>query len=135
MGTVAVRRSGKPCARGVAVSKTLGAKTVYTYLRRVRVQALAGLRFGKMPTETKKPSDLPKRHLVESLQVLTGTAAIPKSRILLDIERLTIGSFLALLMSQAALGDDADGGANNTLNPIIVTAPHPGERVTDRKRG
>jgi hypothetical protein len=122
MGTVAVRRSGKPCPRGVAVSKTLGAKAVYTHLHRVRVQALAGLRFGKMPTETKKPSDLAKHHPVGSLQVLTGTPALPKSRILLDIEKLTIGSFLALLMSHAALGDDADGGANNTLNPIIVTA-------------
>jgi vitamin B12 transporter len=75
-----------------------------------------------MPTETERPSDLLEYHYVKTLQVLTGTAAIRKSGILLDIERLTIASFLALITSHAALADDADSGANNTLNPIIVTA-------------
>jgi outer membrane receptor protein involved in Fe transport len=80
-----------------------------------------------MPTETKRPSDLLEHYDVKALTVLSGTEAIPKSGILLDIKGLIIAFFLALITSHAALGVDGDSGANNILNPIIVTATRTAE--------
>jgi outer membrane cobalamin receptor len=91
-----------------------------------------------MPTETKKRSDLRKHYHVDTLPVLIGTAAIPKSRIPPDplklrygatccISRLARVSFLALMLSHSALGDEANSDADDSFNRIIVTATRTAE--------
>jgi vitamin B12 transporter len=95
-------------------------------LHRARAYTLAGARFGKMPTETRKVSNslghydlAPKSR---ALSMPAGGTPIPKSRILLDVSRLMTASFLTLTMSHLALGDGADSNTDNLFNQVIVTA-------------
>jgi vitamin B12 transporter len=88
--------------------------------------SLGGFALSKMPTETKKVSDLPGRHDLarkdHAVPILTGTATLPKSRILLDISRLVAASFLTLTVNHRALGDDSGSNTDILFNQIIVTA-------------
>jgi hypothetical protein len=84
------------------------------------------LRFGKMPTETNKVSDLlghhgPARKSL-GLPAPAGTAAVPESRLLLDISSLVTASFLYLATSHLAFGDDSGSNTDIFLSRIIMTA-------------
>jgi hypothetical protein len=116
-----------PCPRGVRFPKTHGdqgvqrTRTVHTRKPwRVCV-------FGKMPTETNTVSDPPGHHdphrKSHKPPKPTGTAALRKSRFLVDVSRVLTASFFSLTTSHLALSDDSSGGNSDIfLDRIIVTA-------------
>ncbi len=88
--------------------------------------SLGGFALSKMPTETKKVSDLLGHHDLarknHAVRMLASTAALLKSRLLFDFSRLVAASFLTLTMNHRALGDDSGSNTDNLFNQIIVTA-------------
>jgi vitamin B12 transporter len=122
----------KPCPRGVAVSENPRRQGHSTQLRRPHV-SLGGFALWKMPTQTKRVSDLLEQHQVNLLPVLSRPAADPKSEFRFSpslprrggpqrIGQLATFIFFALMLSNRGMGDETDNSTNDPINRVIVTA-------------